>query len=135
MDKHAILKALLVSSVFTTVVLAVVGGYSSTTTPEGIATYHYTFSWFGVSLFLLGIFVIPSTFFVGYPMSLLLFKLRAFNVYVVSLVGTVGAIAAVAILFSKYPPAPMQMFYYGLGGFVASITAFFTYKNITRPSI
>lgn len=135
MDKRAILKALLVSAVLTTVVLAVVGGYSSTTTPDGVTTHHYTFSWFGVWLLLLGIFVVPSTFIVGYPVSLLLFRLRAFNIYAVSLVGTAGAIAVVAILFSKYPPAPMQMFYYGLGGFVASVTAFITYKNITRQSI
>lgn len=125
---------MLVSAIVTTVVLAFAGGYSSTTTTDGVTTHHYTFSWFGFWLVLLGIFVLPSTFVVGYPLSFLLFKLRAFNIYVVALTGTVGAIAVVAILFSKYPPAPMQMLYYGLGGFVASVIAFITYKNITRRS-
>ena len=134
MDKRAILKALLVSALITTVFLAVLGGYTSTTTPDGVTTHHYTFNWFGIWFLILGVFVVPSTFIVGYPVSLILFKLRAFNIYAVSLVGTVGAIAVVAVLFSKYPPAFMQMLYYGLGGFVASITAFITYKNITKSS-
>ena len=132
MDKRAILKALLIAAIVTTIVLAIVGGYSSATTPDGVTTHHYTFSWFGIWLLLLGVFVVPSTFMVGYPVSIFLFKVHAFNIYIVSLTGTVGAIAVVAILFSKYPPAPMQMFYYGFGGFVASVTAFFTYKNITN---
>ncbi len=134
MDKRAILKALLVSSLMTTVILAVAGGYSSTTTPDGVTTHHYTFSWFGIWLLMFSMFVIPSTFIVGYPVSLLLLKFNAFNIYTVSLIGVVGAISMVAILFSKYPPAPMQMFYYGFGGFVASVTAFITYKNITKSS-
>lgn len=134
MDKRAILKALLVSGLLTTIILAILGGYSSTTTPDGITTHHYTLSWFGTWLFLLGIFVVPSTFIVGFPLSLALHKLRLFNIYCVSLAGTVGAISVVAVLFSKYPPAPMQMLYYGLGGLVASATAFISYKNITKSS-
>jgi hypothetical protein len=134
MDKPAILKSLLVSALITTVVLAIFGGYSSSITPDGVTIHHYTFSWFGTWLFLLGIFVVPSTFVVGYPVSLLLYKLRAFNIYVVSCVGTFGAISVAAVLFSKFPPALMQMVYYGLGGFVASVTAFITYKNITKSS-
>lgn len=132
MDNRAILKSLLVSAIVTTVVLAFAGGYSSTTTPDGVTTHHYTFSWFGFWLVLLGLFVVPSTFVVGYPLSHLLFRLRAFNIYVVALAGTVGAIGVVSVLFSKYPSAPMQMLYYGLGGFVASVTAFISYKNITK---
>ncbi|QLE97470.1 hypothetical protein [Neptunomonas phycophila] len=134
MDNRAILKSLLVSAIVTTVVLAFAGGYSSTTTPDGVTTHHYTFGWFGFWLVLLGVFVVPSTFVVGYPLSQLLFKLRIFNIYVVALSGTIGAICVVAVLFSKYPPAPMQILYYGLGGFVASVTAFVSYKNITRRS-
>ena len=134
MDNRAILKSLLISAIVTTVVLAFAGGYTSTTTPDGVITHHYTFSWFGFWIVLLGMFVIPSTFAVGYPLSHLLFKLRAFNIYTVALSGTIGAIAVVAIIFSKYPPAPMQMLYCGLGGFVASVTAFISYKNITRRS-
>ena len=132
MDNRAILKSLLLSAIVTTVVLAFAGGYSSTTTPDDVTTHHYTFGWFGFWLVLLGVFVLPSTFIVGFPLSHLLFKLRAFNIYVVALSGTIGAIGVVAVLFSKYPPAPMQMLYYGLSGFVASVTAFVSYKNITR---
>ena len=134
MDNRAIIKSLLVSAIITTVVLAFAGGYSMSTTPDGITTHHYTFGWFGFWLVLLGLFVIPSTFVVGYPLAHLLFKLHLFNIYGVALSGTIGAIVVVAVLFSKYPPAPMQMLYYGLGGFVSSVTAFISYKNITMPS-
>ncbi len=132
MDKRAILKALTVSAAVTTIVLAILGGYSSTTTPDGITSHHYTFSWFGIWLLLLGLFVFPTTFIIGYPVSLFLFIINLFNAY--SIIGVLGAIAVASILFSKFPLAPMLALYYGVGGFVAAFTAYCTYKNITRPS-
>lgn len=135
MSKSALLKALGISATITTIVLAILGGYSSSTTPDGVTTHHYTFSWFGFWLPMLGVFVFPATFAVGYPVSLLLYKFKLFNIYVVSLVGIIGAIAVVSVLFSKYPLAPMLALYYGAGGFVASVTAFGAYKNLTKVSI
>ncbi len=135
MDNRAILKSLLISAVASTLVLAFAAGYSSTTTPDGVTTHHYTFSLFGFWVISLGLFVTPTTFVFGYPLVHLLFKLRVFSIYTVSLSGTIGAIVVVAFLLSKFPPAPMLMFYYGLGGFVASVTAFISYKNLTKRSI
>lgn len=135
MSKSAFIKALAISAAITTIILAVLGGYSSSTTPDGITTHHYTLSWLSVWLPLLGMFVFPATFVVGYPVSLLLYKVKLFNIYVVSLVGVAGAIAVVSVLFSKYPLAPMLALYYGTGGFVASVTAFVAYKNLTKVSI
>ena len=132
MSKSALLKSLGISAAITTIVLAILGGYSSSTTPDGVTTHHYTFSWFGFWLPLLGLFVFPATFAVGYPVSLLLYKIKLFNIYVVSLVGIIGAIAVVSVLFSKYPLAPMLALYYGTGGFVASVTAFIAYNNLTK---
>ncbi|WP_460806060.1 hypothetical protein [Microbulbifer agarilyticus] len=133
MDKSAILKSLLVSSLLTAVFLSIIGGYSTSTAPDGITTHHYTFRWFKTWLFFLGIVVVPLTFILGYPASLILYKLRAFNIIVVPIVGSALAVLAVAVLFSMYPPDPRLMLYYGLGGFVCSITTFIAYKNITRP--
>lgn len=131
MDKRAILKALVISAFVATITLAVLGGYSTTTNPEGVTTHHYTFSWFGWWIFLLGIFVVPITLLIGYPSALLLYHFKIFNIYSVSLIGVVSTLAVVSLLFSKFPPPLMQSIFYGIGGLVAAITAFYSYQNIT----
>ena len=132
MDHSAIIRALAISAFVTTIVLSLLAGISTTTTPDGITTHHYTFDFFWLSLAILGVFIFPVTYVIGYPVALLLLKLRLFNVYVVSLVGVAGAIGAVSVLFSTYPPAPMMGLYYGLGGLVGGLTAYSSYARFVE---
>lgn len=132
MNQRALIKALFVSALVTSVVLSFLSGYSSSTTPDGITTHNYTLSWLLFSFILIGMFVLPVTFIVGYPVSITLIKLNLFNMYSVSIIGVLGAIGAVMLIFNKVSLAPMQAIFYGVGGLVGSMSAYLAYKKFNK---
>jgi len=132
MDNRVILKALALASIMATITLALLGGYTPQTSIDGVTWHHYSFQWIDLMLLILPIFVVPITFIIGYPTSLLLFRLNLFNIYTMSIAGSICGIMVISIVFYQFPPPAIVAFYYGVGGFVASTTTFFTYKYLTK---
>ena len=132
MNKSALIKALTLSSVITTIALALTGGYSTNTTAEGITTQHYSFYWLWFYIPVFALFVFPTTFIVGFPFARLLYKFNAFNIYTVSIIGVTGAILSAMVIFSKYSLSMQLALPFGLGGLLSSTTAYFAYGKFNK---
>lgn len=71
---------------------------------------------------------------VCFPVWLLLYSLKLFNIFVVSVVGIVGAITVGYMLSTVTSWAPMHALPIGGIGFFISIVAFVTYKYLASKS-
>lgn len=127
MNKLAILTASAISAMITTILLAILFSYFST---------NDTFNWyeFGLLLLLNGVLVFPVTFMVCFPVWLVLYRIKLFNIFVVSLVGIGGAITAGYMLSTSSSWTPMNALGLGIVGSFISITAFVAYKYLTNKS-